>query len=615
MRAVRAWLVGAVALACAAPAWAQGNSAADAERFLKETETELLAKQLEADRAAWVMNTYITEDSQWLAARASERVNRFRVEVALQAARFDGAQLPPDVRRQLDLLKLASTAPPPNDPKLSAELADLGAELEGMYGAGKYCPAGAAKAGEAGAAQASAECLDLTALENILAEQKDPARMLEAWTGWHGVAVPMRPRYQRMVELANEGASSLGFKDAGALWRSGYDMKPEAFATELDRLWTQVQPLYESLHCYVRGKLNAKWGEQVVPAKGPLPAHMLGNMWAQEWGNLFPLVAPATAGPGFDVAELLKKAKVDEKGMVRIAEKFFTSLGFEPLPETFWQRSQFTKPRDRDVVCHASAWDVDQRDDLRIKMCIQMDADNFQTVHHELGHNFYQRAYKELPLLYRDSANDGFHEAIGDVIALSVTPSYLVRIGLLDKEPAPDPDREVSLLLRDALAKVAFLPFGLLVDQWRWRVFSGEITPEQYNEAWWELREKYQGIRPAVARSEKDFDPGAKYHVAANVPYARYYIASILQFQMHRSLCQLAGHKGPLNQCTIYGNEKAGAALRKLLELGRSKPWPEALAEVTGQREMDASALIEYFAPLSTWLAEQNRGQTCGWQS
>jgi peptidyl-dipeptidase A len=361
----------------------------------------------------------------------------------------------------------------------------------------------------------------------------------------------------------------------------------------------------------VRAKLNAKWGDAQVPKQGPIPAHLLGNMWAQEWTRVFPLVAPAGADPGYDLGALLRKAKVDERGMVKIAERFFTSLGLAPLPDTFWERSQFTKPRDREVVCHASAWDVDQQDDLRIKMCIQVDAENFQTVHHELGHNFYQRAYNELPLLYRDSANDGFHEAIGDVIALSVTPAYLVQIGLLEREP--DASRDIGLLLRDALEKVAFLPFGLLVDQWRWRVFSGEVPPERYNAAWWELREKYQGVRPPVARSEADFDPGAKYHVAANTPYARYYVARILQFQLHRSLCQLAGHQGPLNRCTIYGNAKAGEALRSLLELGRSRPWPEALAAVTGQREMDASALLEYFAPLSAWLEEQNRGQTCGW--
>jgi peptidyl-dipeptidase A len=297
--------------------------------------------------------------------------------------------------------------------------------------------------------------------------------------------------------------------------------------------------------------------------------------------------------------------------MAKYAENFFTSLGFAPLPETFWERSLFTQPKDRDVVCHASAWDIDYKDDLRIKMCIQITDEDFRTLHHEEGHNFYQRAYDQQPFLYQDSANDGFHEAVGDTIALSVTPEYLKQIGLLDQ--VPDPSKDLGLLMKKALDKVAFLPFGLIIDQWRWKVFSGEIKPEDYNKSWWELRERYEGIRPPVPRTEKDFDPGAKYHVSANVPYMRYFLADILQFQLHRGLCQAAGIKGPLHRCSIYGNKEAGARLAKMLEMGASRPWPEALEVVTGQKQMDATAIIDYFAPLKTWLDEQNQGQKCGW--
>jgi peptidyl-dipeptidase A len=412
------------------------------------------------------------------------------------------------------------------------------------------------------------------------------------------------------VELANKGARELGFKDMGAMWRSKYDMTPEEFAAELDRHWEQVRPLYVSLHAYVRWKLRAKYGD-IVPASGPIPAHLLGNMWAQTWDNVYPLVAPKGADPGFDLTAILKGRNTDPLQMTRYGEGFFSSLGFDLLPKTFWERSMFTKPKDREVVCHASAWDIDMVDDLRIKMCIDITAEDFTTIHHELGHNYYQRAYDKQPVLFRDSANDGFHEAVGDTVALSVTPEYLVRLGLLDK--APDTSKDIGLLLAKALEKVAFLPFGLVIDQYRWKVFSGEITPAEFNKAWWELRRKYQGVAPATPRGEDGFDPAAKYHVAANVPYMRYFLADILQFQFHRSLAKTAGCTGPLNRCSIYGSKEAGKKLNDMLAMGCSRPWPDALEAVTGQRQMDATAIRDYFAPLQAWLDEQNKGRPIGW--
>jgi peptidyl-dipeptidase A len=421
----------------------------------------------------------------------------------------------------------------------------------------------------------------------------------------------MRQEFARYVELANKGARELGFADDGAMWRAKYDMPPDDFAKELDRLWEQVRPLYLSLHAYVRSRLREKYGADLVPADGPIPVHLLGNMWGQAWDNIYPLVAPPSADPGFDLTPILQSRKTDYKQMVRYGESFFTSLGFAPLPETFWERSLFLKPRDRDVVCHASAWDVDAVNDVRLKMCIDITAEDFLTIHHELGHNFYQRAYDRQPFLFRDSANDGFHEAVGDTIALSVTPAYLVKIGLLDK--APDTSKDMGLLLRKALEKVAFLPFGLVIDQWRWKVFSGEIPPEKYNQTWWELRRKYQGIAPPAGRSEADFDAAAKYHVAANVPYMRYFLADILQFQFHRALAQIAGCREPLNRCSIYDNKEAGRRLNAMLAMGESRPWPEALAALTGQKAMDATAIRDYFAPLQAWLDEQNKGKPVGW--
>ena len=573
-------------------------TAEEATAFVEAAEARLLVLWEDAARAAWVQSTYITEDTEILAAKAQEKVTAAAVELAQEAARFDGLDLPYDTDRKLKLLKLALTLPAPGNAEERTELTRIAVGLESTYGKGKYCPQ-------------EGECQDLGQLSETIGSSRDADELLEAWTGWRTISVPMRKDYERFVELGNKGARELGFADLGAMWRSKYDMPADEFAAELDRLWGQVRPLYESLHCYVRSRLAEHYGEEIVDPAGPIPAHLLGNMWAQSWLNIYPLVGPEDADPGYDLTERLVATGLDEREMVRYGERFFTSLGFEPLPETFWTRSQFVQPEDRDVVCHASAWNIDNVDDLRIKMCIKINEEDFSTIHHELGHNFYQRAYNQQPLLYRDSANDGFHEGIGDTLALSVTPKYLVDLGLIEAEP--DASKDIGLLLKMALDKVAFLPFGLLVDQWRWKVFNGEIEPSGYNEGWWELREKYQGLKPPVERTEADFDPGAKYHVPGNTPYTRYFLSHILQFQFHRALCEAAGYDGPLHRCSIYANEEAGERLRAMLEMGASRPWPEALEAISGQSEMDATAIADYFAPLADWLEEQSEGKTCGW--
>ncbi|HSU57574.1 MAG TPA: M2 family metallopeptidase, partial [Candidatus Dormibacteraeota bacterium] len=449
-------------------------------------------------------------------------------------------------------------------------------------------------------------------VEKILANSHDPEDLKSVWTGWHAVGAPMRERFTRFIQLQNKGAQELGYTDMGAMWRSGYDMTADQFRAELERLWQQVRPLYESLHAYVRSQLEKKYGNRAATRDGLIRADLLGNPWAQEWGNIYPLVAPANSSRGYDLTEALKQKKVNELGMVRYAEGFFTSLGFAPLPQTFWERSLFVKPQDHEVVCHASAWDIDNLEDLRLKMCILIRDEDFVTVHHELGHNMYQRAYKNQPYLFKNGANDGFHETIGDTIALSITPEYLKQIALLDAVPQAD---DTALLLRQALDKVAFLPFGLLIDQWRWKVFSGEIKPSDYNKSWWQLRAKYQGVVPPVARTESDFDPGAKYHVPANVPYTRYFLARILQFQFYRAMCKDVDPKIPLHRRSFYANRAAGARLNQMLEMGCSQPWPEALKVLTSEDRMDAGAMMEYFAPLKKWLDEQNAANQAkpGW--
>src|SRR4051795_10982068 len=573
-------------------------TADEARKFINDAEQRLLILGVDAARADWIKSTYITDDSEAVAAILDERAISATVDLAKKSTRFDGLKLDPVTERKIRLLRLSLTIATPSDPKESEELTRITSGMEGTYGKGKYCPSG------------PESCKDLEQLSKILAESRDPKELKEMWIGWHAISKPIRKDFVRYVDLANKGARQLGFKDNGAMWRAKYDMSPDDFAKELDRLWEQVKPLYLSLHAYVRNRLHEKYGD-AVPATGAIPANLLGNMWAQDWDNIYPLIAPANADPGYDLTALLKSKNTDWKQLVKYGESFFTSLGFAPLPATFWERSLFIKPKDREVVCHASAWDVDAVEDVRLKMCIQITGEDFYTVHHELGHNFYQRAYNQQPPSFRDSANDGFHEAVGDTIALSITPEYLVQIGLLDK--APDTSKDIGLLLHKALEKIAFLPFGLVIDQWRWKVFSGEVTPDKYIQAWWSLRQKYQGIAPPVDRSESDFDPAAKYHVAANVPYMRYFLADILQFQFHRALAQTAGCTGPLNRCSIYGNQAAGAKLNSMLEMGASRPWQEALEKIAGTRQMDASAIRDYFAPLQKWLDEQNKGKPVGW--
>jgi peptidyl-dipeptidase A len=566
-------------------------------------ETQLADLSIKASQAGWVAATYITNDTEALSAEAQKNYSVAVQRLATDAARFATLDLPDELARKFRLLKLSLAAPPPADSAKAEELTKISVGLEADYGKGTYCRPATSDGGKR-------ECLQINELSRIMAESRDPEELAEVWAGWRTIAPPMKARYARFVELSNEGARELGFADAGAMWRSNYDMPPDDFATELDRLWEQVKPLYLSLHAYVRARLGERYGTALVPPDGLIPAHLTGNMWAQSWANIFELVAPGEATTGYDITELLKAKGTDQVGMVRFGEGFFTSLGFDPLPETFWERSMIVKPRDREVVCHASAWNIDNVNDVRIKMCTEVTAEDFVTVHHELGHNFYQRAYNQQPYLFMNGANDGFHEAIGDAIALSITPKYLQQVGLLGAVP---PANDTLLLLRQALDRVAFLPFGLLIDQWRWKVFSGAVTPAEYNTAWWELRNRYQGISAPIERSASDFDPGAKFHVPANTPYTRYFLARILEFQFYRALCEEAGHTGPLHRCSFYDSKAAGEKLTAMLELGASKPWPETLAQLTGSREIDANALVEYFAPLKVWLDARNEGKPVGW--
>ena len=579
---------------------AAAPTAAEAAAFLKDVDTEMLALAIDSNQAGWIQQNFITVDTEAMNAKSNKTYIEAVARYAKEATRFDGLALPADQRRQLDLLRLSLVMAAPSNDSEAAELTTIAARMDGDYGRGKWCPDPAKPD----------TCLDIEAITEVMANSRDPKRLREVWEGWHTISVPMRKDYERFAALSNKGAKELGFADTGAMWRSKYDMPPDAFAKEMDRLWEQVRPLYNALHAYMRMKLREKY-KDLVPEKGPIPAHLLGNPWAQSWDNLYKDVAPKTGAPAYDLTAILKARKASATDMVKYGERFFVSLGLAPLPPTFYQRSLLVKPADREVVCHASAWDIDLVEDLRIKMCIDPTAEDFITIHHELGHNFYARAYNGLPVLFRDSANDGFHEALGDTIGLSVTPEYLVKVGLLGS--APDASGDIGLLLQQALAKVAFLPFAILVDQWRWQVFSGQATPASYNQLWWALKLKYQGVTPPAERDERFFDPGAKYHVPGNTPYARYFLAHILQFQFHRSLSQAAGCRVALHRCSIFESKAAGDRLNKMMAMGLSRPWPDALEALTGSKTMDATALVDYFEPLKKWLDEQIKDRPVGW--
>jgi peptidyl-dipeptidase A len=611
MRIFLTALVGAASL-CVLASCKQASEPADegtkesAHEFVARINKEMQDLSHKQSVAGWDHATNITPETEAARTKADEAYLEYFTRAVEEAKRYDGQQLAKDDARAIELLKLDVSAPAPKDPQKRSELTQILTRLDSMYGAGKYCPKG------------PDSCRDLTQLEDVIFESRNYDELTEAWTGWHSVGAQMRGDYERFVELANEGARELGYPDLGAMWRSGYDMAPEAFMKEAARLYSQVEPLYKELHCYARGRLAAKYGEDKVPAGKPIPVPLLGNMWAQQWNKIYPDILKPYPKASIESADgQLEKQKWDAVRMAKSAESFYTSIGFPTLPASFWERSMLVKPpAPREVICHASAWDMDTpgMDDVRIKMCTKPTEEDLFTIYHELGHVYYYLWYRNQPYLFQDGAHDGFHEAVGDAVNLSVTPAYLHSIGLVS---AVKPSREAVLnqQMKMATEKIAFLPFGKVIDEWRWRVFSGEVKPENYNSTWWALRTQYQGVAPPVERTEKDFDPGAKYHVPGNTPYTRYFLSFIIQFQFHKAMCDAAGHKGPLHECSIAGNKEAGRRFGEMLALGASQPWPDTLEKLTGTRQMDARALMEYFAPLSDWLKERNAGQKCGWDA
>ena len=578
---------------------AEDTVVADATAFMARAESQLSDMSDEASIIFWNQATNITDETNAAAAEVGARYTKLAVSLANESKQFNLADLPPELARKMTRLRAGITIPAPSTEGAAEELAKITTGLDATYGTGTFNYKG--------------KDLTLDELSTIIETSRDPEELKAVWEGWRTVSPAMKDDYARMVEIANEGARELGYPSLDQMWLSNYDMPPEEMEAEVDRLWGQVEPLYKELHCYARNRLNAQYGDDIQPKTGPIRADLLGNMWAQDWSGIYDVVKTDTPGPSYNLTARLVEKGYDPLKMVKTGEGFFTSLGLAPLPATFWERSMITRPEGREVVCHASAWDLDNKEDVRIKMCTEVNEEDFDTVHHELGHNFYQRAYMDQDFIYKDGAHDGFHEAIGDFIGLSITPEYLKQIGLIDESEMPPADADTALLLNVALKKVAFLPFALTVDGWRWDVLSGKTAPEDYNEAWWAKRLELQGIVPPGERPADAFDPGAKYHIPGNTPYLRYFLSYVMQFQFHKAACEQAGWEGPLHRCSIYNNKDVGERFNAMMEMGASKPWPDALESFTGTREMDGSAIVEYFDPLMVYLKQENADQSCGW--
>ncbi|XP_031573665.1 angiotensin-converting enzyme-like [Actinia tenebrosa] len=575
----------------------------NAKAFLAQYNERATNKAHDLETAMWKHATDITEENMKLRTTAYLKYSSFEVEARKNAGQFDLSKLTEDTKRQFSRIMQSAT---PKDTTKRRELANIIGQMEEIYSSAKVSHP-----------QIGTNLSLVPDLVKIMAESRNNQHLVTAWREWRRVTGPkIRPLYKKFVELSNEGARDNNWEDTGDWWRSWY--RPGSIGNEVGKLWMDLKPLYMELHAFVRYRLRKQY--PVVLDSEPIPAHLLGNMWSQSWTDIFDLLEPYPGKSSLDLTESLIKRNYTARKIVELAESFFVSIGLEKLPETFYDDSMIERPKGRDVVCHPSAWDFYLNNskslpDVRIKQCISITHSDMVTTHHELGHIYYFLGYWNQPFVYRDGANPAFHEALGDTLSLSVdNPQHLVKIGLLDSY-AEDKESEVNALMKTATRIVAFLPFAYLVDQWRWKVFNGDIKESDFNKKWWELRLIYQGIKPPVSRDESLFDPGAKYHIPANIPYLRYFLSTVLQFQFHKAACEAAGFKGPLHQCSIYESKAAGAKISAMLKLGRSKPWPKALEIITGSSQLDVGPLKEYFNPLLSWLFEQRckNNYTIGW--
>ncbi|NWI33356.1 ACE2 enzyme, partial [Sula dactylatra] len=585
-----------------------------AQMFLEEFNRRAEDISYESSLASWNYNTNITEETARKMNEADAKWSAFYSEASRNASSFPLSSIQdPLTRLQIQSLqdKGSSVLKPEKYNRLNTVLNTMST----IYSTGTVC-----KITE------PSECLVLEpGLDTIMANSTDYHERLWAWEGWRAdVGKMMRPLYEEYVELKNEVARLNSYSDYGDYWRANYEADyPEEYKYSRDQLvedvektFEQIKPLYQQLHAYVRHRLEQVYGPKLISSTGCLPAHLLGDMWGRFWTNLYALTVPYPAKPNIDVTSAMVQKKWDAIRIFKAAEAFFFSIGLEKMTEGFWNNSMLTEPTDnRKVVCHPTAWDLGKKD-YRIKMCTKVTMDDFLTAHHEMGHIEYDMAYSKQPFLLRGGANEGFHEAVGEIMSLSAaTPQHLKSLDLLEPTFQEDEETEINFLLKQALTIVGTMPFTYMLEKWRWMVFRGEITKQEWMKRWWEMKREIVGVVEPVPHDETYCDPAVLFHVANDYSFIRYYTRTIYQFQFQEALCKAANHTGPLHTCDITNSKAAGQKLRQLLEFGRSKPWTQALENVTTDKHMNAMPLLHYFEPLYKWLQKNNSGRYIGWKT
>ncbi|XP_053696511.1 angiotensin-converting enzyme [Sabethes cyaneus] len=596
------------------------RSVEEERRFRQETE-KLKSFLTDIDRksslecslnvgAQWNFETNVNEATQVEAIAAQQRYNDFQRLIWDQMRHIDQTKIFDDkLYRQVRLMSIIgpSALPPDQLDRYNRIVNDMLTIFNGA----QIC-----------AYERPFECgLRLQPhLKDIMAKSRDWNELQYTWLEWRRKSGRhMRELFEQLVDLTNEAARVNNFTDGAAYWQFPYESRD--FREEMEQVWKEILPLYEMIHAYVRRKLREFYGPDKISRDVPLPDHILGDMYGQSWNNILDVLIPYPGRSYLEVTPEMHKQGYNPLVMFQIADEFFVSMNMTAMPPDFWLTSVLTQPPDRPVLCTPSSWDFCNGKDYRIKMCTTVSHKDFITVHHELAHVQYFLNYRNNPKVFRDGANPGFHEAIGDAVTLSVAaPKHLQNLGLVQKN-VDDTAHDINFLFSLALEKVVFLPFALAMDAWRYDIFEKRIRKEQYNCHWWLLREQYGGVKPPVLRSELDFDPGAKYHVAANIPYIKYFFSNVLQFQIHRAMCSASRQydpldpNKPLHKCDIYRQPAAGNILKQLMERGASEPWQQVLQEVIGEGRLDGTALREYFRPLEEWLRNENlrTNEFVGW--
>ncbi|KAI4468733.1 angiotensin-converting enzyme [Holotrichia oblita] len=571
----------------------------EALTFLREYDTGASNICFKVSSAQWNYATNMTDTNKRKMIEQQMLKAKFEKISWKKAALFDWPKISdPMLKRQLKFLITKGRASLP-DEKFN-EIHHLISEMKDMYLHVKICAFN----------NYDTNYCDLVLdpdVHRIMEHSRNSDELLHVWREWHDkTGPPMKNKFMRYIQIANQASRMTGFVDAGEQMRYIYEERD--FEHEIATTWRALEPLYKELFTYVRRRLYIRYGPDVVRPDGPIPAHILGNIWAQEWSKISDIVIPYPGEKQLDVTDEMLRQGFTPLRMFQMAEEFYTSLGLKPLSPEFWRNSLFEKPNNRKVQCTASAWDFCNKIDYRLKQCTEVTMDDLITVHHEMAHIQYYLQYSEQPYLYRDGANPGFHEGIANAMVLSVyNPVHLHRVGLFNNN-TDTYELNMNFLMTMALRKVAYAPFALLVDQ------NGVRT---MNFNWWELRLLYQGIVPPIARNEGHLDAVAKRHIPADLPYMKYYVALLLEFQIFDALCGAMGHTAQLHTCDIYRSREAGRILTDIMQAGKAKHWKDVLRTLrTKTNGLSAEPLLKYFQPLLAWLKVQNRDEAfIGWNA